>query len=54
MSSQTVSEVMTKRVVAVRNNETLADVYQLLNEYGFRHVPVVNDEKEVVGTDNNL
>jgi CBS domain-containing protein len=45
----TVSDIMTKHVIAVKESETLADVLQLMMEHDFRHVPVVNEEKTIVG-----
>jgi CBS domain-containing membrane protein len=49
MADTIVGDIMEKRVFSVRENESLAEVYALINEHSFRHVPVVNDEHEVVG-----
>ncbi|MGE0172631.1 MAG: CBS domain-containing protein [Oligoflexales bacterium] len=49
MMPSNVGEIMSKNVIAVKESETLADVLQLMMEHDFRHVPVVNDEKSLVG-----
>jgi len=47
--SKYVSDVMSSKVLAVKNNETLAEVFRLMDENNFRHVPVVDEDKNIVG-----
>lgn len=47
--TKTVADVMTTNVFAVKRNESLAEVYQLMYEHNFRHVPVVDDDRAIVG-----
>ena len=46
---KSVGEIMTKAVFAVRENESLAEVADLMVEHNCRHVPVINSDREVVG-----
>lgn len=45
----TVRSLMSDHVVAVRREDTLETLHELMQENGFRHVPVVNDEGVLVG-----
>lgn len=49
MSEKSASEIMSHKVLAVSANESLSEVFKLFRDHSFRHVPVVNSEKEVVG-----
>ena len=42
-------DVMTTNVISVHENEHLSVVYQILKEKKFRHIPVVDDAKHLVG-----
>jgi len=44
-----VSTFMNKHVVAVEQNESLKDLFHLLDRHGILGVPVVNDKNQVVG-----
>ena len=43
------SEIMTTNVISIRYSEPFSHVAQKMKEYHVRHLPVVNDEKKVVG-----
>lgn len=45
----TVRDLMTGQVVAARRNDTLESLHELMQDRGFRHVPVVDDEGTLVG-----
>src|SRR5688572_6587480 len=45
----TVRDLMTSGVVSVGRCTPLADVIEVMREGQFRHVPVVDDEDEVIG-----
>jgi CBS domain-containing membrane protein len=45
----TVRDLMTDSVYTVHRRTSLADVQLLMLENGFRHVPVVDDDDEVLG-----
>jgi CBS domain-containing membrane protein len=47
--SLTVADLMTSRVFAVRADETVAVLVDLMREHHVRHVPVVDDEGELLG-----
>jgi acetoin utilization protein AcuB len=49
MTLLSVEQIMKRPVISVRENENLADAYRVMCDYDCRHVPVVNDEREVVG-----
>ena len=49
MDHHTVENIMTEDVIAVKSSETLAEVYQVLDNHNFRHLPVVNKDYEIVG-----
>ena len=44
-----VSEVMTRDVVTIRDNATLAEAARLMLGLGIRHLPVIDAEGKVVG-----
>ena len=45
----TVADLMTNRVFAVRADETVARLVDLMHEHQVRHVPVVDEEGDLVG-----
>lgn len=45
----TVGDLMTEEVVTVGRDETMDRVYDLMLELGVRHMPVVDDDMELVG-----
>jgi CBS domain-containing protein len=47
--SSNVGDIMTKDVIVVKENSSIGDVYELMTERNFRHMPVLNSEQEVVG-----
>ena len=49
LSNTSVSELMTTRVVSVRENTSLTGVRQTLKRLGLNHVPVVNDDGRLTG-----
>lgn len=49
VSQQPVSDAMTERPVFVYENDSAAAALCVMAAMGYRHVPVVNDEKQVVG-----
>jgi CBS domain-containing protein len=49
VSQQPVGEVMTDRPVFVYENDSAAAALCVMAAMGYRHVPVVNEEKQVVG-----
>lgn len=44
-----VSEFMTKKVIAVKENESIKRVFKLMDEHGILGLPVLNDEGAVIG-----
>jgi len=42
-----VKELMTCKVYCIDPSRTIQDVMELMNEHGFRHVPVVESEKVI-------
>jgi len=44
-----VSELMTKDVIFVTKDESLKNVFKLMDKHGILGVPVINDEEAVVG-----
>jgi CBS domain-containing protein len=44
-----VKEFMIKRVIAVHENETIKELFKLMDKHGILGVPVVNDKLHVVG-----
>jgi CBS domain-containing membrane protein len=49
MSTIEVSDLMTSRPFTVSVNDSLQEVYDLMNEHGIRHVPVVTKGRELEG-----
>jgi CBS domain-containing membrane protein len=45
----TVRDWMTAEPLTVRRSESVAAVYDMMSDNGFRHVPVVDDDDELVG-----
>ena len=46
---KTAKDIMTKRVIAVKDNETIKHLFKLMDESGILGVPVVDDKRHVVG-----
>lgn len=44
-----VKEIMTTSVVTISRDEMVSDVRRIMDEYRFRHVPVVDAENKLVG-----
>lgn len=42
-------EIMTRDVIAVRADQTVAEAIEVLADRGFRHLPVLDDDDHVVG-----
>ncbi len=42
-------DVMTSKVITIHAKATMAQAYTIMNERNFRHLPVVDDQKSVVG-----
>ena len=49
MAGFTVRDLMTPGVVTVHRHTLLGDMFTLMREGQIRHLPVVNEEREVVG-----
>ncbi len=49
MEQLSVRQIMTKNVVCVSPETPLLDVYKLLSERGFNGVPVVDNDKKLIG-----
>lgn len=49
MAQSRVGELMTKNVIAARDTDSLETAFQIMIDNNVRHVPVVNDEDELVG-----
>ena len=45
----TIQEVMSSKPVTLSRFNSLADARQLMNEKGFRHIPIVGDKGELLG-----
>ena len=48
-SQSPVRAIMTKKVVTVREEDELEDILKLLANHRFKKIPVVNEQREVVG-----
>ena len=48
-NSTAVNEIMTSNVYTVTRSETVTSCMSLMTENDFRHLPVVDDEKKVIG-----
>lgn len=46
---QTVADLMTRNVLSLRDNQTLKDAHTLIRDKGIRHIPIVNDQGDLVG-----
>ncbi len=46
---QTVADLMTRNVLSLRDNQTLKDAHALIRDKGIRHIPIVNDQGDLVG-----
>ena len=44
-----VAHVMTREVIYMYPNDTVADAYECMQEYNFRHIPIVDGECKLVG-----
>lgn len=49
MQSTTLGSVMTRNPVTVNENDSARRVMELMNHFGFRHVPVVDKEGRLIG-----
>lgn len=49
MKELLVQDIMTETVLSVRENESLLVAYDLMSEYHIRHLPVVDEEEDVIG-----
>lgn len=47
--STTLHEVMTKNVITIREGASFAEAKQLFSAHGIRHLPVVDEEKHLIG-----
>lgn len=45
----TAKELMGRKLVTVRDIDSLLSAYQLMKDNGFRHLPVENDEGDIIG-----
>lgn len=45
----TAKEIMTGNPVTVKSNESIKDIFNLLNDRGFSAIPVVNDKENLIG-----
>lgn len=53
MTTLTVRDLMTPKVFSVGPEDTLADVWEIMELQHIRHVPVIDDESRVVGLVSN-
>lgn len=44
-----VKEVMTTEVITVRENDVMSKVENLMNEHKFNHIPIVDDQNNLMG-----
>ncbi len=49
MKTTTLGSVMTRNPVTVNENDSARRVMELMNHFGFRHVPVVDEEGRLIG-----
>lgn len=47
--STAISEIMTPKVFTVTENMTVRDCMEIMSEKKFRHLPVLNEDKKVIG-----
>ncbi|WP_444998263.1 CBS domain-containing protein [Aliikangiella sp. IMCC44359] len=45
----TVEDVMTPKPITLSRYNSMADARKLMNEHGFRHLPVVDEQQQVIG-----
>ena len=53
LSTITASDLMSKPVITARNNDNLSDIVVCLRENKIRHLPIVNDKKQLIGIVSN-
>lgn len=46
---QTVADLMTRHVLSLRDNQTLKEAHALIRDKGIRHIPIVDDQGNLVG-----
>ena len=46
---QTLGEIMTDRLITLGPDETLGDAMRALTRYGFRAIPVTDEEERILG-----
>lgn len=46
---QTVADIMTRKVICLKENDNLHRGRMILKEYNIRHLPVINEEGKLVG-----
>ena len=46
---KTVADIMTRKIISVKDSDNLHHGRMLLKQYGIRHLPVVNAEDQYVG-----
>ncbi len=46
---QTVADLMTRNVMSLRDSQTLKDAHTLIRDKGVRHIPIVDDNDNLVG-----
>lgn len=44
-----IENIMKRNVITVNESSTIKDAMQLLELHQIRHIPIVNDKKELVG-----
>ena len=48
-ASDPVSKIMTSDVICVSPNQTMEEVERIFNEHAINHLPVVNENREILG-----
>ena len=46
---QTVADLMTRNVLCLRDNQTLKEAHALIRDKGIRHIPIIDDNGNLVG-----
>ncbi|MEP0073855.1 MAG: CBS domain-containing protein [Marinomonas sp.] len=46
---QTVADLMSKNLITLKENDSLAKAKELMHEKNIRNIPVINDQEECVG-----
>lgn len=49
MKAKTIGDIMSVQVMSILPSETLGDAFRIMNDYRYRHVPVVNEDHEIIG-----